>query len=739
MHSTDSNSPTSSEPAASAGGTTGASTQANAPTQSATAAAGEKWRELRTSLRNDLQITRQVNRGEPVYVLYDPVSFQAHRLNLLDYQVVSCLSADRTLEQCFALCVEKGLLTTDNEAEFRSFVMRLDSLSLLSTSQQDSNALFKRFSDRITAERRSKILGFLFLTIPLTNPDRFLSRSIGYFAFLFTRIAFLAWAVMLVLSAGLVWTRWDAFIEPLNSILATKNLLFMSIAFVALKVWHELGHGYACKHFGGRVPEMGCKLIVGMPLAYVDATSAWSFPKRLHRIIVMLGGMYFESLVAIPAAFVWAFYPESFLGSCAYQLIFMAGVATIFFNANPLMKYDGYFILSDMIGMPNLRAKSTAELQGIFKTKVLGLPNRSRAMPSEKWILLSYGIASTIYSVTLLISISFMIALRFQAIGLLLAGFQIGSMLFKQLQKLTNYLLKSAETEPVRPRAKQVAWAIAIGGPLLLLLLPVPSGFQVPGVVSARQSTVVRARAPGVVDELLGTIDRPVASGQVLARITDVDTEAQVEADRLTAEASTRAAIFVSRDDPTEAAKLQLNAFQAQRQLAQSEQQQEKLLIRAPHDGRLVHMLPDYGKGVFVKAGDPIARIVAGETVIRAYVDEDQIANGRIEAGRQVAIRFADSSGSHHQGTIITVSPARAGNFEDLAITTNGQGSIPVDPETGETQKPMFLMRVRVADLASNDAFQDLRATVLLGRKYEPLGFWMARYTRNFVNSIFAS
>ena len=452
-------------------------------------------RELRTGLRSDLQITRQLTKGEPAYIIYDPVSFQSHRLSLTDYRVAACLDETRTLDQAFRLSVTENHLSEQDETDFFQFVMRLESLGLLTISNHDGKVLFKRFKQKTSDATKAKILGFLFLTIPLSNPDKFLDRSVGRFRFLFSSNALIVWIVLSCFAMALIANKWSEFVEPLNGLLAVKNLLFMSLAFVALKVWHELGHGYACKHFGGRVPEMGCKLMAGMPLAYVDASSAWSFPKRSHRIAVMLGGMYFESLVAIPAAFFWAFTPDSFIGACAYQLIFMAGVAAVFFNANPLMKYDGYFVLSDLLGIPNLRSRSKREAMNTLKHYVLGLDLDSRAASrAERTSLLSYGVMSSLYASMLMITIPLMLASRFQVLGLLVGALQIGTTLFIVPKTLHSYLFHSKETEPVRTRARGVGYGLALGVPLLLLLCPIPTGLRIDGVVSAEQSIVLRAK-----------------------------------------------------------------------------------------------------------------------------------------------------------------------------------------------------------------------------------------------------
>ena len=712
--------------------------KADAPWQTKEDIAEARLRHLRTSLRSDLQITRQVTKGEPVYVLYDPVKFQAHRLSLLDYEVASRIRGDRTLAACFQSCIRDGILSAESESDFFEFVTRLDNLSVLSTSQQDSDVLYQRFQTRIANEKKAKLTGFLFLTIPLANPDRFLDRSIRYVSFLFSKQVLMLVAGLVLASGLIVISRWEEFVQPLNSILALNNLLFMSLAFLALKVWHELGHGYVCKYFGGRVPEMGCKLIAGMPLAYMDATSAYSFPKRFHRIAVMLGGMYFEILVAIPATFLWAFLPDTFLGSCAYQLIFMAGVATVFFNANPLMKYDGYFILSDLLGIPNLRSKASHELNGLFKRRILGISSDEHR--SSNWpILLSYGIASSLYGLSLIVSISVMIALRFHVVGLILSAIQLGSMGYRSIKKFFAYLLSSPETESVRPRSRLVAGIVGVGIPTLFLLFPIPAGLRVPGVVSSESTTIVRSETAGILANIDSELGSSVRAGQPLVRIRNVDSETERESEIILAQAARRGAMFVSRTDVQTVAKQRLEAMQAERRKDQAVARASKCVVVAPQDGQLVQVVPDHQIGKFIQVGDPVARVVSGKATVRAFVSESQLASAKLAVGSSVRVQLSDNSVWSSSGVIASVSAAKTERFEDLAVTTAGNGSIALDPETGETKSPVFLVIIQVDDLDGRETLQEQSASVLIGRRFETGAGWLLRRTRNFVNSIFAT
>lgn len=698
------------------------------------------YRQLRTGLRSDLQITRQLTKGKPVYIIYDPVSFQSHRLSLTDYRVAACLDETRTLDQSFLETVTEELLSPEDEADFFQFVSRLESLALLTISNHDAKVLFNRFKQKTADSTKAKWLSFLFLTIPLSNPDKFLDRSVGRFRFLFSSTVLLAWIVLGLFATALVVNKWAEFVEPLNGLLAVRNLLFMSLAFVALKVWHELGHGYACKHFGGRVPEMGCKLMAGMPLAYVDASSAWSFPKRSHRIMVMLGGMYFESLVAIPAVFIWAFAPDSFIGACAYQLIFMAGVATVFFNANPLMKYDGYFVLSDLLGIPNLRARSKRETLSTLKHYALGLePDSPAANQTEHISLLSYGVLSSIYATMLMITIPLMLASRFQVLGLLVGAIQIGTTLFVVPKKLHEYLFHSPETEPVRPRARRVGYALAIGTPLILLLCPIPTGLRIDGVVSAEQSTVLRAKTPGVVLSVDAVPRTDVVASQALITVENIDAKIASQIESAMADTSKRSAHFISRIDLSEGAKRQAIATERQATANAAQASAEELTIRAPHEGRLSYILPKRAVGNYVVTGDPVAKLVSGKTIVRAWLDEGQLHTANIKPGATVSVRMADRASKNYRGTILSVAPANAAEFEDLSLTTSGEGDILIDPLTGLTSKSLFQLQIAVPSLSSEDAAQAVRASVLVGRNYESIAQWLVRHTHKFITSIFTN
>ncbi|MGB4737094.1 MAG: hypothetical protein WBH50_02850, partial [Fuerstiella sp.] len=243
----------------------------------------EQLKGIKVTLRSDLKSSRQVYQGTPVYVVHDPVGFRTHRLSVFQYRTLATLNEDLTLGQNFESQVAKGDFDRDEEELYLELILSFSRLGLLLLPGSNGAKLFEQHTKMQSMKRRGKAMGFLFMTIPLVNPDKFLTRTMHRMSWLFTKAFFVVWLLGMAAAGFVVLSRFSDLVQPLNGILATKNLPFLWLAFVGLKIWHELGHGYACKVFGGFIPEMGTILIAGTPAAYVDASAAWSFPERYKR------------------------------------------------------------------------------------------------------------------------------------------------------------------------------------------------------------------------------------------------------------------------------------------------------------------------------------------------------------------------------------------------------------------------------------------------------------------------
>ncbi|MFN8707993.1 MAG: hypothetical protein ACK526_10205 [Planctomyces sp.] len=227
----------------------------------------ERLKHVRVGVRHELEVSRQILNGTPAYIIRDPVSFQTLRLTPEDYQIFTALTPEEELSAICQRLMHDGTLEDDQADAFYEFVLRLTRHGLLTLPVSDGPGLYRRFQRRSAAEFRSKFTGFLSLRVPLYSPDEFLKRTLRYIAPLFTRTAFLIWLIAMITSGYVVHLRWNEFQNPVDTISVTSNLPVLWTLLIVLKVIHEFGHAYACRRFGGCVPEMGALFVVFTPCA----------------------------------------------------------------------------------------------------------------------------------------------------------------------------------------------------------------------------------------------------------------------------------------------------------------------------------------------------------------------------------------------------------------------------------------------------------------------------------------
>ncbi|MEZ6124557.1 MAG: hypothetical protein R3C49_15470 [Planctomycetaceae bacterium] len=694
-------------------------------------------REIRLTLRSDLHVSRQLSHGQPVYVIHDPITFRTHRLTAFQYRVLAELNPDINVGQNFRALVEKGEFETEEESVFFELLNAFSRLGMVVMPGQNGAKLFEQHQKMRGAKRRGRLLGFLFMQVPLVKPDRFLRKTLPWFSWLYTKAFFVVWLFAMAAAGFVIFSRYSEFKAPLSGILATKNLPFLWLSFVVLKIWHELGHGYACRKFGGYVPEMGTILIAGTPAAFVDATAAWSFPERWKRLVVMCGGMFFESLVFIPAVFVWAFSASPMLASCAHQLVVMAGLVTILFNANPLMRFDGYFILSELLGIQNLRPRADAQIKRLLSAGVLGIqhPATDNSRFTQTMLVL-YGISATIYKFTLVISIAVVIAMKFPLVGLGLAAFHVSTSVGFGALKMADYLLNSRETQPVRGRARLVAAIVLIGLPVLACVVPVPFGVVVQGLVGAETEHFLNVNSPGVFQQAM------VRSGDEIPQATPI---VELKNDRLVeelqiveanlAEATLKWQVLQQRD-LAEAAQQQAMITELRQQREEIQRRVQRLTLTAPGAGRVVSLIPATERGRFLHEGAQIAVLAEGQPLLRTWLNEDQLGSVVSDPGTDVQFHVPGRPTETFHGQIVKVEPAAEEVFDKVALTYVTGGEILVNPSTGRPLTPLFQVDIQPSSDAVAVTEHGRRVNLQLPRRYESVAAWVLRRCTTFARKL---
>ncbi len=701
----------------------------------------DRLRGVHVGTRHDLEVSRHLFRGEPAYVIRDPLTFESYHLDRSGYAIFVALERDLALGEVFDQLVEQGCLRPRDEETFYQTILTLHRLNFLNLPISDDKMLYQRYLAKRQARAREKLLGFMFLRIPLVNPDAFLRRTVGYVSWLFSRPFFFVWLALMACAGVVVVTRFSELLEPIQGVLVAQNLPIIWVALIVLKIIHEFGHAYACKRLGGHVPEMGVFLIVFTPLAYVDATSAWGFSRKTDRLVVGLGGMYVESMVAALAVFVWALTGPGPLHDLAYNIIFLAGVATVLFNINPLLRYDGYYVLSDLIEVPNLRQQASRYVAGLLKRVLLGLPSGfADKSVGMRAFLLTYGLAASAYRVTIVLAISAAIAMKFFLVGIALGAFYIAQTVLGLLVKATKYLWFSPEAAPVRVRAVTVSLVLLIGLPLAVLTVPVKPPVRATGTLTSETEHVIRAQVDGFIERVDASVGRTVAACVPLVRLSnDAYEEALAEAKAQLDAAAIRRKAYQA-EEPAKALQEQERIVSYRHEVARRQQELDRLTVRAGMTGRLVESLTHRDVGRFVHVGEPVGTVASGPWQARALLTEQAMADARPEVGGAVQVRVSGAPDHVIEGYIVRIVPKGSKAIGVPALTQVGGGAIAVDPSTFEAPQPYFEITVEFDPLADTSLFRHgMTCTISPDVRPETLARLAERQVRRFVNRLLQS
>src|SRR5689334_7424796 len=372
----------------------------------------ESWyrvKSLRAKLRAGAQISRQFYRGERWYVVRDPAGNQFHRLSDPAYRFVALLDGSRSVQEAWDLC--GGQLEDDapTQPEVIQILSHLYSANLIDADiTPDSTILLRRHKQQTKKKMQGRLMNMLFPRIPMWDPDRFLRAWMAVCRMAFSKFGAFVWLAVVISAIVLVAPKSN---EPGHSLTTVAqhsidvrnnpvNLILLYGVFVIVKFLHELGHAFSCRRFGGECHELGVMFLVFIPTPYVDASTAWAFPNKWHRIFVGAGGMIVELFIASIAAFIWVSVGDihSITAQLAFNAMLIASVTTVIFNANPLLRYDGYYILSDYLEIPNLRQKSTEYTLGLIKRYVFRIKlTQPLPPPLQRFWLFTYAITSSIY------------------------------------------------------------------------------------------------------------------------------------------------------------------------------------------------------------------------------------------------------------------------------------------------------------------------------------------------------
>jgi putative peptide zinc metalloprotease protein len=640
--------------------------------------------DLRPQLRSHAHVHRQRFRGKSWYVLRDSASGKLHRFSPGTYQVLQLMDGRRSIDVIWQEVAAATGVDAPTQDEVIELLSKLHAGDLLQTDlPPDVAELTERGAKQKRQKRLQSFINPMSIRIPLWDPDPFLSRTWPAVAWLFGPVGIILWLLALVPALVIGAMHWNELTGSLSDrVLTADNLVMLLVVYPAIKLLHEMGHAYAVKSGDGEVHEMGVMLLVLAPIPYVDATASGAFRSKWRRAFVGAAGMMVELFLASLAVVVWVLVEPGLVRSAAYNVIFVAGMSTLVFNGNPLLRYDAYYILADLVEIPNLAQRANQYWQWLAKRHLFGAREleRPQGTPGERRWFLFYGPASFLYRSFVMIAISLFIAGEFFFIGVVLAIWGAITMFVLPVAKGLKYVLSNGEIQ----RQRQRAMLVTFGGLALFLLfafvVPMPLRTHAEGVVWVPENAEVRARGNGFVERLMVSPDALVKEGEVLLVTRDpaLDADAVQRSERVRQlEVQYASQMFEER---LQAAVVAEDLARERVGLARTEERLGDLLLTAGVSGRFRLPRADDLPDRYVKKGELLGYVLAAPPrVVRAVVSQDDIALVRNHLAG-VEVKIADRLAETWTARLIREVPGGQDQLPSKALSLEGGGIHGTDP-----------------------------------------------------------
>jgi len=631
--------------------------------------------------RTDLVVFRQEDHtGKERVVLKDPVSEKFYRLSEYEFAFLKTLDGARSVEHAVEALRAAGRHYALEDAKF-----------IVGTAAQAGLLLGTRFSTapfqqdlkaRLEKAKRARLFSSIyFLFVPLFNPDRFLERTFPIFKAVANRwtLTLVACAVpgaLYLLISGLprLQTEYLFFFN-------WENLLYLWVTVAIAKLVHELSHAYVAKSFGLRVPEMGLAFLIFFPCLYCNTTDAWQLADRRQCAAISAAGIAAEAVLATCAAYVWSFSMPGLVNSLAFYLMAVSFVSTVLFNGNPLMKFDGYFMLSDFLGMPNLSPNSLKYLKYLFMNRVMGndfIPNPARTR-KETVIFTTYGISAFLYRVSLYTSLVVTVYYRFdKLLGILLAVPAVALFILRPIRAGLASLYRSRSR--LRPRlAGSVVLLLTVVAVLAALFVPWSGKSVYPCFVASREVQKLTVPLHTLVAEVFVRDGTAVRRGDLLFQLDVTQLQLKLVQKQIQSELLQKEIQLLAVDE-----KLRSKIEGREVELRQAEDDIRHLQelvrlaqssIRAPFDGVVTTLDRRMQPGFQPGEGGVVGELQSQEEcVVHALVPAEDIHQVRV--GQPVEIWFPMGTGTMLAGKIDSVKAYSEADLRNSPFSSRFGGEL---------------------------------------------------------------
>lgn len=621
--------------------------------------------------------------GRSSYLLRNGFNRQQLRLSQGIYQLLNDMDGRRTLRQICAQSTVNTELTPSRRHQIVSALTQLQAAGMLvSDVPRGVDTLVEQHRGERQRRRLSRWMRLLSPKLALLNPDPFLTRAYPWLAWLFQPLFLFVWLGISVYAGSQALMQWDALATyGAQRLDDPKQWMLLICVYPVVKGLHELGHCFAAKSGGAVVNELGITLLVFLPVPYVDASAASGFADKYRRMLVGAAGIMVEVFLASMALFVWLKVDDGLLRDTAFAVMLIGGASTLLFNGNPLLRFDGYYVLADAIEIPNLSSRASKYHEYLFRRYLLGvdsLKNAPLTSKERRWFV-CYGATALLYRISISIGIAFFLIVSVPVLGVLMAVWLLTLQLLMPLFRQGHFLLFSPELSERRFRTLGLLAGGASAFFGLLALCSFPSSTVVDGVMLLPDHAVVRANVDGFLHSQSQHNNTTVKRGDALFVLSNAPLKAEISVSQARVLELQIRFDLMSIDDRVAREIHAERLVEAKADLAQLQQREAGLVVRSPGMGVLQVPLGGDRVGRLIRKGDMLAYLAdKTDTVIRVVATQQDARRIREDA-TSIEVRLVGHSGLILPGRFLGEVPLASDQLPSAALGSQTGGALQVD------------------------------------------------------------
>ena len=487
--------------------------------------------DLKLSIIYNATIEKQFYRGKPWYVIREPYNNKFFKVTPQAYEFLNRLTSKRTVNEIWEEYLEYNPEEAPTQDEVIKLLTQLHQSNLLYFKNMPNNEyIFERKVKKQKSDLRNKFMSFMYLKIPLWDPQKWLKKNTWLINILINKYTFILWFVTLLFGAKTFLDNYNDFSINSEGLLSPSNMILLYISLFVLKFFHELGHAMMTRKFGGDVHTLGLMFIVFTPLPYMDASSSWLFKNKWHKILVSSAGMIVELFFAAIATVVWINTGDGIVHSIAFNVMIVGSVSSLIFNGNPLLKFDSYYILSDYLEIPNLQTKSSGVWTYWWKKYIFKVSSSRRAYHNKKesLILALYGVLSYIYRLLVAVSIALFVSDQWIEVGVLILLLSTYIWIIKPIITFIKYLFNDDSLLGKRKKAFSITFFALSVCIFIISYIPISSHIYADGVIQSREHVNVFAKTDGYLKKIYFLDGEKVKKGELLLEFENYELSLEV-------------------------------------------------------------------------------------------------------------------------------------------------------------------------------------------------------------------